>query len=59
MIRVRLERRSDTPAWMQVVLPILAVLLALLICSVLVAMAGGARARRLFVSFLEHFPDAL
>ena len=41
MIRVRLERRGETPAWMHVVLPILAVLLALLICSVLVAMAGA------------------
>lgn len=41
MIRLRLERRSDTPAWMQIVLPILAVLLALVICSALVALAGA------------------
>ena len=41
MIRLRLERRSDTPVWMQIALPIAAVVLALLICSVLVAMAGA------------------
>lgn len=41
MIRLRLERRGETPAWMHVVLPVLAVLLALLICSALVALAGA------------------
>jgi simple sugar transport system permease protein len=41
MIRIRLERRSETPAWMHLGLPILAVLATLLICSVLVALAGA------------------
>jgi simple sugar transport system permease protein len=41
MIRIRLERRGETPAWMHVVLPIGAVVLALVLCSVLVAMAGA------------------
>src|SRR6185503_13633960 len=35
------ERRAETPVWVQIVLPILAVVLALAICSVLVAMAGA------------------
>jgi simple sugar transport system permease protein len=41
MIQLRLERRSDTPAWMQVALPIVAVIVALIICSVLVSLAGA------------------
>jgi len=41
MIRFRLERRAETPAWMHVLLPVLAVLAALIICSALVAMAGA------------------
>ena len=55
MIRLRLERRTDTPAWMHVVLPILAVLLALLICSVLVAMAGAPVLEAYSYLFLSTF----
>jgi len=41
MIHLRLERRSETPAWMQIALPILAVIVALVLCSVLVSLAGA------------------
>src|SRR4029079_8145125 len=53
--RVRLERRSETPVWMHVVLPILAVVLALLICSVLVAMAGAPVLEAYSFLFLSTF----
>jgi len=41
MIRLRLERRAETPAWMHVALPVLAVIATLILCSALVAMAGA------------------
>lgn len=41
MIHLRLERRETTPAWLQIALPILAVLAALVLCSFLVALAGA------------------
>lgn len=40
MTRLRLERRLETPAALQVALPVIAVLAALLICSLLVALSG-------------------
>jgi len=40
MTRLRLERREDTPVLVQVLLPVAAVLLALIICSALVWLAG-------------------
>ncbi len=41
MIRFRLEARSATPAWLNVALPFLAVLVALVLCSGLIALAGA------------------
>ncbi len=41
MINLRLERRETTPAWLQIALPILAVLAALILCSFLVSLAGA------------------
>ena len=55
MIRGRLERRSETPVWMQIVLPILAVVLALVICSALVAMAGAPVLEAYSFLFLSTF----
>jgi ABC-type uncharacterized transport system permease subunit len=40
MTRLRLERREDTPVLVQVLLPVAAVLLALVLCSGLVWLAG-------------------
>ncbi len=40
MTRLRLERRLETPAALQVALPVVAVLAALLICGLLVALSG-------------------
>ena len=39
MIRLRLERRSETPAWLNLVLPIAAIVATLILCSGLVALA--------------------
>ena len=55
MIRLRLERRADTPAWMHVLLPFLAVVLALVLCSVLVAMAGAPVLEAYSYLFLSTF----
>ncbi|WP_395019739.1 ABC transporter permease [Dongia sp.] len=55
MIRVRLERRTETPVWMQIALPIGAVVLALLICSLLVAMAGAPVLEAYSFLFLSTF----
>jgi simple sugar transport system permease protein len=55
MMRLRLERRSETPVWMQIVLPILAVVLALVICSALVAMAGAPVLEAYSFLFLSTF----
>jgi simple sugar transport system permease protein len=40
MMRVRLERRQETPVALQVLLPILAILATLVLCSVLVWLSG-------------------
>ena len=39
MIRLRLERRSETPAWLNLTLPLLAIAATLILCSGLVALA--------------------
>lgn len=39
-MRVRLERRQETPAYIQIILPIAAVAATLILCSVLVALSG-------------------
>jgi simple sugar transport system permease protein len=41
MIRFRLERRQDTPAALQIAIPILSVVVALILCAALVWLAGA------------------
>ena len=41
MIGLRLERRDHTPMWLNLMLPFLAVLAALLLCSGLIVLAGA------------------
>lgn len=41
MIRLRLEQRDHTPAWLGFVLPLAAILATLVLCSGLVALAGA------------------
>ncbi len=41
MIRLRLEQRSHTPAWLGFALPLAAILATLVLCSGLVALAGA------------------
>ena len=41
MIHPRLERRSETPHWLNLVLPLAAILATLILCSGLVALAGS------------------
>src|SRR5688572_17807365 len=41
MIRLRLERRQDTPIYLQILIPIAAVLVTLVLCSGLVWLAGA------------------
>jgi general nucleoside transport system permease protein len=41
MIRLRLERRQDTPLYLQVVIPIAAVIVTLILCSGLVWLSGA------------------
>jgi simple sugar transport system permease protein len=56
MIRMRLERRDSTPAWLNLALPVLAVLATLVLCSGLVAMAGAnvwTAYSKLFLSALD------
>ena len=56
MIRMRLERRDTTPAWLNLALPVLAVLATLVLCSGLVAMAGAnvwTAYSKLFLSALD------
>jgi simple sugar transport system permease protein len=55
VIRIRLERRTETPAWMHIGLPIVAVIAALLICSVLVALAGAPVLEAYSILFLSTF----
>ena len=40
-MRLRLERRQDTPVALQILIPIGAVAVALLLCSILVWLAGA------------------
>ncbi|MGH6922162.1 MAG: ABC transporter permease [Propylenella sp.] len=40
MIRLRLERRQETPLYLQIVIPIAAVILTLVLCSGLVVLSG-------------------
>jgi simple sugar transport system permease protein len=42
MMRVRLERRHETPLSVQILLPLAAVVVALILCSVLVWLAGAS-----------------
>ena len=41
MIRLRLERRQETPLYLQILIPIAAVIVTLIICSGLVWLAGA------------------
>ena len=41
MIQVRLEPRADTPAWLGIALPVLAIIAALALCSTLIVLAGA------------------
>ena len=41
MTHLRFERRSETPAWLSIALPLAAVLATLILCSGLVALAGA------------------
>jgi simple sugar transport system permease protein len=41
MIRLRLEQRDHTPAWLGIALPLAAILATLILCSGLVALAGA------------------
>ena len=41
MIQLRLEPRADTPAWLGIALPLLAILAALALCSTLIMLAGA------------------
>ena len=41
MIHLRLERRSATPPWLNLTLPLIALAVALVLCSGLVALAGA------------------
>jgi len=41
MIRVRLERRQESPIWLQIAIPIGAVIVTLVLCSGLVALSGA------------------
>src|SRR5205085_9682412 len=62
VIHVRLERRQETPLATQLALPIVAILAALLICSLLVALSGTNvldAYRILFFSTFETSDDLL
>ena len=41
MMHLRLERRSSTPAWFSLALPLAALAATLILCSGLVALAGA------------------
>jgi ABC-type uncharacterized transport system permease subunit len=41
MTRLRFERRSETPPWLNIALPLAAILATLILCSGLVALAGA------------------
>jgi simple sugar transport system permease protein len=50
-MRLRLERRTATPGWLNLALPLLAVLAALILCSGLIALAGGGIIRSYAILF--------
>ena len=41
MIRLQLEQRADTPAWLNLALPLAALLATLVLCGGLVMLAGA------------------
>jgi simple sugar transport system permease protein len=41
VIQLRLEPRLDTPAWLGIALPLLAILATLVLCSSLILLAGA------------------
>lgn len=55
MIALKLERRTLTPIWLTLLLPLLAVLVALLLCSGLIALAGA----NILESYAMLFSSAL
>jgi ABC-type uncharacterized transport system permease subunit len=55
MTRVRLERRQETPVYVQILLPLIAVVVALLLCSVLVWLAGANVLEAYSLLFLSTF----
>jgi simple sugar transport system permease protein len=55
MIALRLERRQETPAWIQIALPLIAVAVALVICSGLVALTGVNVGEAYSILFLSTF----
>lgn len=60
MIRLRLERRQETPLALQIVLPILSVVVALVLCAGLVSLAGanvGEAYRLLLLSTFQSSYD--
>ena len=55
MIRFRLERRQETPVSVQIILPLIAVVAALLICSILVWLSGTNVVEAYKLLFLSTF----
>ena len=55
MIGLRLERRDFTPMWLNLMLPFLAILAALILCSGLIVMAGA----NVFSAYAKLFLSAL
>lgn len=55
MIGLRLERRDQTPVWLNLTLPLLAILATLILCSGLIAMAGA----NVFSAYATLFSSAL
>jgi len=55
MIGIRLERRDHTPVWLNLMLPVIAILAALILCSGLIALAGA----NVFSAYAELFLSAL
>ena len=55
MIRLRLEPRSQTPLWLNLALPVAAVLAALALCSGLILLAGA----NVFTAYAHLFASAL
>ncbi len=55
---IRLERRAETPLWLQVAIPIAAVVLALVLCAGLVALAGAPVLEAYGTLFLSTFQSS-